>query len=130
MSATDPQVPINEVKVLGRQGLLGESNTASTMQPQPDPVGPGPAQLSPEMEGFYAIVNLPNSKFGRMMKAGFTSPGDLEYFDKSIINQLSVRLSSKAQLKNYIKWRDQYLGFASEDLEYITVTPEELANVW
>ena len=85
MSATGPQVLTNEVKVLGGQGSLGESNTVSTMQPQPNPVGLGPTQLSSEMEGFYTIVGLPNSKFGTMVEAGFTSPGDLVYFDESII---------------------------------------------
>ena len=92
-------------------------------QPQPNPIGLRLTQLPPEMEGFYAIVGILSSEFGTMVEAGFASPGDLAYFDESIINQLSVRLSSKAWLKNYIKWRDQYLGFASEDLEYITVTP-------
>ena len=96
-------MPTNEVEVLGSQGLLDESNTLSTMQPQPNPGDPEPTQLSPEMEGFYAIVSLPNNEFGTMVEAGFTSLGDLVYFDKSIIEQLSIRLSSKAQLKNYIK---------------------------
>ena len=82
------------------------------------------------MEGSYAIVGLPSTKFGIMVEAGFVSPGDLAYFDKGIIEQLSIKLSSKAWLKNYIKWRNQYLGFASDDLEYISVTPEELANIW
>ena len=111
MSATDPQVPTNEVEVPGGQGSLGESNIPNVIIPQLNPVSLGLTQSSPEMENFYAIVGLSNSKFGIMVKAGFISPGDLAYFDESIVDQLSVRLSNKAQLKNYIKWRDQYLGF-------------------
>ena len=96
MSATDPQVLTNEVEALEGQGSLGESNTSSTMQPQSNPVGLVPTQLSPEMKGFYVIVGLPNSEFGTIVEAGFTSFGDLVYFDESIIKKLSVRLSSKA----------------------------------
>ena len=55
MSVTDPQVLTTEVIVPGGQGSLGESNTSSTMQPQPNPVGLGPTQLSPEMEGFMQL---------------------------------------------------------------------------
>ena len=96
MSTTDPQVLTNEVEVLEGQGSPGKSSILSILQPQLDLVGLGPMQLSPEMEGFYAIVGLPNSKFGMMVETGFTSSGDLVYFDKSIFEQLSVRLSSKA----------------------------------
>ena len=96
MSAIDLQVLTNEVKVPGRQGSLGESNTSSTMQPQPNPVGLGPTQLSPEIEGFYAIVGLPNIEFVTMVEAGYMSSGDLVYLDKGVINQLLIRLGSKA----------------------------------
>ena len=97
MSATNQQVQASDVKALGVQGSAdSESNTPSAISPQPNPVGPGPMQLSPEMEGFYVIVGLPNSKFGTMVEAGFISPRDLAYFDESIVDQLSIRLSSKA----------------------------------
>ena len=86
----------NEVKVSGGQGLLGEFNTLSITRPQPNPVGLGLTQLSPEMEGFYVIVGLPSSEFGMMVGAGFTSLKDLAYFNESIIDQLLIRLSSKA----------------------------------
>ena len=96
MSATDPQVLTTEVKVPGGQGSQGGSNMTSIPQPQPNPVGLGPTQLSPQMEGFYAIVELQNIKFSTMVEAGYIIPGDLVYLDKSVINQLSIRLSSKA----------------------------------
>ena len=130
MSATDPQVLANEAKVPGGQGSLGELNISNISQSHPNPISLELTQLPSEMEGFYVIVGLLSSKFGTMITTGFISPGDLAYFDESIINQLSIKLSSKAQLKNYIKWRDQYLGFTSKELEYITITSEELANVW
>ena len=130
MSATDQQVPASDAEAPEVQGSAGsESNTPSIISPQPNAVGEEPTQLPPEMENFYAIVGLPNSEFGTMVEAGFLSPGDLVYFDKAVVDQLSIRLSSKARLKNYIKWRDQYLGFTTDDLEYITVSPDELANV-
>ena len=95
MSATDPQVLTTEVVVPGGQGLLGKSNLPSVIIPQPNPVGPGPTQLSPEMEGFYGIVGIPNSEFGTMVEAGYMSPSDLVYLNEGVINQLSIRLSSK-----------------------------------
>ena len=96
MSATDPQVPTTEVVVPGGQGSLGESNLTSVIIPQLDLVGLVPTQLSPEMEGFYGIVGIPSSEFGTMVEAGYMSPVDLVYLDKSVIDQLLVRLSSKA----------------------------------
>ena len=97
MSATDQQVLASDVKALGVQGSAdSKSNIPSAISPQPNPVGLGPTQLSPEMEGFYAIVGLPNIEFSTMVEAGYMSPGDLVYLDESVINQLSIRLSSKA----------------------------------
>ena len=66
------------------------------ISPQPNLVDLGLTQLSLEMESFYEIVDLPNTEFSIMVEAGFASPGDLAYFDESIIDQLLVRLSSKA----------------------------------
>ena len=103
MSTTDQQVLASDAKALEGQGSLSVSNILGTLQPQPNPIGLGLTQLSPEMESFYAIVSIPNSKFGMMVEADYMSPGDLVYLDESVINQLSIRLSSKAQLKSYIK---------------------------
>ena len=96
MSATDPQVPTTEVIVPRGQGSLGKSNLPSVIIPPPDLVGLVPTQLFPEMEGFYGIVGIPSSELGTMVKAGYMSPGYLVYLDKSVINQLLIKLSSKA----------------------------------
>ena len=97
MSATDHQVLASDAEALEVWDSAGsKSNISSVIFLQPNPVGPGPTQLPPEMEGFYAIVGLPSSEFGTIVEAGFMSLRDLAYFDDSIINQLSVRLSSKA----------------------------------